>query len=78
LLRNLDRMPDISAPAAIASGADITVINRVPARDPYTGMALDRPAICARIHVPHRFSVLGWIGLRAVELTIAANAEIRT
>ena len=78
LLRNLDGLPDISSPAAIASEADVTVINRVPARDPYTGMALDRPAICARIHVPHRFSVLGWIGLRAVELTIAANAEIRT
>lgn len=77
LLRNLDGLPDISSPEAITSGADITVINRVPARDPYTGMTLDRPAVCARIHVPHRFSVLGWIGVRTVELTVAANAEIR-
>ena len=53
------------------------MINRTPAVDPYTGMLLDRPAVCARIHVPHRFSVLGWIGVRAVELTVAANAEIR-
>ena len=77
LVRNLGGLPDVSAPAAIASGADITVINRVPALDPYTGMTLDRPAVCVRIHVPHRFSVLGWIGIRAVELTVAANAEIR-
>ena len=77
LLRNLDGLPDISAPAPIASGADITVINQIPAVDPYTGMFLDRPAVCARIHVPHRFSVLGWIGIRAVEVTVAANAEIR-
>ena len=77
LLRNLHGLPDISAPAPIASGADITVINRIPSVDPYTGMLLDRPAVCARIHVPHRFSVLGWIGVRAVELTVAANAEIR-
>jgi len=27
--------------------------------------------------VPHRFDLLGWIGLRSVDLTVAANAEIR-
>jgi len=78
LLRNLTGLADAPNPAAIAAAADITVVNRVPALDPYTGMRLDRPAVCARIRVPHRFDLLGWIGLRTVDLTVAANAEIRT
>lgn len=78
LLRNLRGLADTPNPAAIAAAADITVVNRVPAVDPYTGMRLDRPAVCARIRVPHRFDLLGWIGLRSVDLTVAANAEIRT
>jgi hypothetical protein len=28
--------------------------------------------------VPYRFTLLGWIGLNQVELTIAADAEIRS
>ena len=78
LLRNLMGLSDTPDPAAIAAAADITVVNRVPAVDPYTGMRLDRPAVCARIRVPYRFDLLGWIGLRSVDLTVAANAEIRT
>ena len=78
LVRNLAGMPEIEAPAAIAAAADITIVNRTPAIDPYTGGHLDRPAICARIKVPHRFMLLGWVGLNEIELTIAANAEIRT
>jgi hypothetical protein len=53
-------------------------VNRVPAIDPYTGGHLDRPAVCARIRVPYRFMLLGWIGVNEVELVIAADAEIRT
>jgi len=78
LLRNLSELPNTPNAAAIASSADITVVNYVPALDPYTGMRLDRPAVCVRIRVPHRFDLLGWIGLRLVDLTVAANAEIRT
>ncbi len=78
LVRNLAGMPEIEAPAAIAAAADISIVNRTPAIDPYTGGHLDRPAICARIKVLHRFMLLGWVGLNEIELTIAADAEIRT
>lgn len=77
LVRNLSGMPDIEAPATIAAAADITIVNRTPAIDPYTGGRLERPAICARIRTPYRFMLLGWIGLNEVQLTIAADAEIR-
>jgi len=78
LVRNLAGMPGVESPVAVAAAADISVVNRTPAIDPYTGGHLDRPAICARIRVPHRFMLLGWVGLNEVELTIAAHAEIRT
>jgi len=78
LLRNLAGMPDVASPLAIAAAADISIVNRTPGIDPYTGGHLDRPAICARIRVPYRFIVLGWIGISEVELVVAADAEIRT
>ena len=78
LLRNLTGMPGVPEPAQVAAAADITVINQTPAADPYTRALLDRPAVCARIRVPYRFFLLGWIGLRVVDVTVAANAEIRT
>jgi hypothetical protein len=78
LMRNLTGMPGIPEPAQVAATADITIINQIPAVDPYTRAYLDRPAVCARIHVPHRFLLLGWIGVREVEVTVAASAEIRT
>ena len=78
LARNLADMPDVAAPRAIAAAADISIVNRTPAIDPYTGGHLDRPAICARIRVPYRFMLLGWVGFNQVELVIAADAEIRT
>jgi hypothetical protein len=71
-------MPGIPAPAQVAAAADITIVNQTPAADPYTHAYLDRPAVCARIRVPYRFFLLGWIGLRVVDVTVAANAEIRT
>lgn len=77
LSRNLSGVPDIGDAAAVASAADVTVINRTPAPDPYTGTRLDRPAVCTRIRVPYRFSILGWIGINQVTLTVAADAEIR-
>jgi hypothetical protein len=78
LRRNLSGMAGVAAPAQVAAAADITVINQTPAADPYTHARLDRPAVCARIRVPYRFLVLGWIGLHVVDMTVAANAEIRT
>lgn len=77
LVRNLAGMPDVAAPR-VAAAADISIVNRVPAIDPFTGGHLDRPAVCARIRVPYRFMLLGWIGVNEVELVIAADAEIRT
>jgi Flp pilus assembly protein TadG len=78
LVRNLAGMRDVAAPLAIAAAADITVVNRTPAIDPYTGGHLDRPAICARIRVPYRFMLLGWVGFNEIEVVVAADAEIRT
>src|ERR1700694_4330282 len=78
LVRNLAGMRDVPNPLTIASAADITVVNRTPAIAPYTGGHLDRPAICARIRVPYRFMLLGWVGFNEVELVVAADAEIRT
>lgn len=78
LLRNLTGMPGIPEPAQVAAAADITIVNQTPGVDPYTRALLDRPAVCARIRVPYRFFLLGWIGLRVVDVTVAANAEMRT
>lgn len=78
LMRNLTGMPGVPEPAQVAAAADITVVNQTPASDPYTHALLDRPAVCARIRVPYRFFLLGWIGLRVVDVTVAATAEIRT
>ena len=78
LVRNLSSSAEIPNPEQIAAAAEISVVNTVPARDPYRGVLLDRPAVCARIHVPHRFLILGWIGMNSTEITVAANAEIRT
>lgn len=78
LLRNLANLPDAPHPEQIVAAAEITVVNQVPARDPYRGLLLDRPAICARLHVPHHFLLLGWIGMNTVDITVVADAEIRT
>jgi hypothetical protein len=78
LVRNLTGMPGVPEPAQVAATADIIVINQTPATDPYTHARLDRPTVSARIRVPYRFLLLGWIGLPVVDLTVAANAEIRS
>jgi hypothetical protein len=78
LIRNLAGMPGVARPAEVAAAADITIVNQTPAADPYTRARLDRPAVCARIRVPYRFLLLGWIGLHVVDVTVAASAEIRT
>lgn len=77
LYENLVGLAPPGDAGSLAANAELSVINRVPARDPFTGALLDRPAICARLRVPHRFIMLGWIGLSQVETTITADAEIR-
>lgn len=78
LYQNLTGLPEPIDASTLAANAEIRIINQVPALDPFSGSILDRPAICARIRVPHRFTMLGWIGLSQVETTITADAEIRT
>jgi putative Flp pilus-assembly TadE/G-like protein len=77
LFRNLAGLPEIPDPEAVVAAADITIINQTPAFNPYTGRGLDRPSVCARIRVPYKLSLLGWFGLRTLELTVAADSEIR-
>jgi hypothetical protein len=63
----------------IARDAEISVINEVPSRDPYSGAVLDRPAICARIRVPYRMSLFPFLGgLGTSQLTITSNAEVKS
>lgn len=78
LLRNLSGVPDVGDVTAVASAADVVVLNRTPAQDPYSGARVDHPAVSMRIRVPYRFNLLGWIGIRQVTLTVTASAEIRT
>jgi len=76
--RNLVAALGSNQAALVAAAADITVINDTPRSDPYTGGRLGRPSICARIHVPYRFSLLGFVGsVGGGHLTLSAHAEIR-
>lgn len=62
----------------VANAADITVINDLPGIDPYTGMRLDRPSVCARINVRYRFNLIGFLGrLGLGHLSVASTADIR-
>ena len=63
---------------AVAEAAEITVVNETPGIDPFTGMRLDRPSICARIRVPYRLNLLGFVGtIGTGRMTLASNAQIR-
>jgi uncharacterized membrane protein len=76
--QNLTASLGPSQAALVAAAADITVINQTPSADPYTGVRLDRPSVSARIHVPYRLTLLGFVGqVSAGRLTLAAHAEIK-
>lgn len=77
LLRNLRSSMTIPDAEQVAGSAEITIVNTVPARDPYRALLLDRPNVCARIRVPFHFLLLGWIGMHTTTITISADAEIR-
>jgi hypothetical protein len=62
----------------VATSAEITIVNDVPARDPYTGTLLDRPAVCIHARLPVRAGLLRLVGTSAwVTLTASASAELR-
>ena len=77
LIRNVTSLSEIGSPDQVAREAEITVLNQVPAKDPYSGALLGRPAICARIKTPYRFNLLTWVGLRTVSITVTSSSEIR-
>jgi uncharacterized membrane protein len=82
LVLNLAPLRGVMAEGAtaesVAENAEVTVINGVPATNPYNGHRLDRPAVCARLRVPIQTGLLSLTGLRSVQtLTVAGDAEIR-
>lgn len=82
LVANLAPMRGLLAggatPESIARQAEIAVVNSVPAENPFTGRALDRPAICARMRVPLMSGLLHLAGLSNEQtLTIEGEAEIK-
>ena len=61
-----------------AASAEITVLNDVPARDPYSGVLVDRPAVCIRAHLPIPAGLLRLVGAPPwVTITATADAELR-
>jgi len=78
LASNLTEPLGSNQATAVAEAAEITVVNETPGIDPFTGMRLDRPSICARIRVPYRLDLLGFVGaIGTGQMTLASNAQIR-
>jgi hypothetical protein len=82
LARNLSLdMPgadERSAPA-LAASAEVQILNAVPARDPFTGLLLDRPAVAVRLKLPYRADLLRLAGLSPeITLSVASDAELRS
>jgi hypothetical protein len=77
LTRNLVSLPDTPNPEQIATNADIVIVNDLPGRDPFNGNVLDRPSVCARIQVPHRFQLLGLVGIGSSLITITSESEVK-
>lgn len=68
-----------SGARAIAEKAEVSVINQTPARDPFTGARLDRPAVSARLQVRYQTGMLHWLGQpNQVWITVTANAEVKS
>jgi len=64
---------------SIAGAADIVVVNITPGRDPFTGMRIDRPCVSARIRVPYRLTLIGFLGaMGRGSMTLASSAQIRS
>ncbi len=82
LYRNLQKLGasiggDAGA-ASVVAAARYRVLNQFPARDPFTGQRLDRPAICVEVTVSHRTGLMHWFGLpEEIRLTLHSVAEVR-
>ena len=71
-------LADGATPESIAAAAEVAVVNQLPGSDPFTGRTLDRPAICARIRVPVRVTLLHLAGLGwSQRLTIDGSAWVQ-
>jgi hypothetical protein len=75
LARNL---AGVTSGRSTALSAEITVLNEVPARDPYSGVVVDRPAVCIRARLPVAAGLLRLAGAPPwLTLTRSADAELR-
>ena len=76
LVRNL---ASVTFGRSTALSAEITVLNEVPARDPYSGIVVDRPAVCIRARLPVAAGLLRLAGAPPwLTLIRSADAELRT
>jgi uncharacterized membrane protein len=67
-----------ASPEAVAATAEVVILNQVPATDPFTGVTVDRPAICSRLHAPLRTGLLHLAGLSQVQtLTVSGDAQMK-
>ncbi len=79
LERNLLQAVGAAEAKKVADSADIRVINDVPSLNPFTGTRLNRPSVCARIQVPYRLSLIGFVGpVGSGRLSVTATADIRS
>ena len=69
---------EVAGAAQVAASAEIWVVNDVPARDPFSGLLLDRPAIAIRVREPFQAGLLRLAGLTPrLMLTVTSDAELR-
>jgi uncharacterized membrane protein len=79
LQRNLVESLGERQAAYIADTAELAVVNVTPASDPFTGIRLDRPSVSARIRVPFRLSLIGFLGgLGRGSMNLTGSAQIRS
>ena len=79
LQRNLVEALGEQQATYVADAAQISIVNVTPGIDPFSGMRLDRPSIAARIRVPYRLSLIGFIGgLGRGSISLASTAQIRS
>jgi hypothetical protein len=78
-LRSLQGEIDGAAADAVAAGAEVAVIEEVPAPDPFTtGAVVRRPAIEARVRVPLRTGLLRIAAVPStLTLTVVGGADLR-
>jgi hypothetical protein len=79
LQRNLQQSLGEVQATSIAGAAEIVVVNVTPGRDPFSGLRIDRPAVSARIRVPYRLSLIGFLGaIGRGSMSLASSAQIRS